>query len=41
MDTLKKEHEEQFKKERDFHDKTLKKSKENELLCKSLQEWNA
>ena len=41
MDKLKKEQEDKFKNERDFHDKTLKKSKENKLLSESLQEWNA
>ena len=39
MDTLKKEHKEQFEKERDFHDKTLKESKANKKLCESQEEW--
>ena len=41
MDQLKKEHKEQFEKERDFHDKTLKEYKTEKMLCKSLQESNA
>ena len=41
MDQIKKEHKDQFEKERDFHDRTLKEYKANKLLCESLQEWNA
>ena len=40
MDELKKEHKEQFEKERDFHDKTLKEYKTEKMICKSLQESN-